>query len=54
MTLINRMKTAKRLIAIDPKSHDPRVLEMKDRIKTAREAAEAKKREEAAKKKGAK
>ena len=54
MTLQNRMKQAKRLVALDPKSQDPRVLEMKDRIKTAREAAEAKKREEAAKKKGAK
>lgn len=58
MTLTNRMKTAKRLYAIDPKSRDPRVLEMKDRVATARKEAEAKKRlaTEAAeaKKKGAK
>ena len=54
MTLINRMLQAKRLIAIDPKSQDPRVLEMKERISTARKEAEAKKREAEAKKKGAK
>lgn len=43
MTLQNRMKAAKRLVALDPKSQDPRVQEMKDRIKAARTEAEKKK-----------
>lgn len=43
MTLQNRMRQAKRLIALDPKSQDPRVLEMKERIKSARIEAEKKK-----------
>lgn len=47
MTLQNRMKQAKKLVALDPKSQDPRVLEMKDRIKTAR--IEAGKKKEAKK-----
>jgi len=50
MTLQNRMRQAKRLIALDPKSQDPRVLEMKDRIATARKEAAAKKNAETAKK----
>ena len=42
MTLENRMKQAKKILAIDPKSQDPRVLEMKDRIATARKEAKGK------------
>jgi len=50
MTLKNRMTQAKKILAKDPKSQDPRVLEMKDRISTARKESEAKKRLEEAKK----
>lgn len=42
MTLQNRMKQAKTIVAIDPKSQDPRVLEMKKRITDARKEAKKK------------
>lgn len=53
MTLQNRMRQAKRIYAIDPKSQDPRVLEMKKRIADARKEAEAKKAADKAKRTGA-